>query len=424
MRLPAPLELDEKQVEAVNRMKNGCILNGGVGSGKSRTALLYYFFRNGGGFGEMFGCDDDCWLEPTEDGDEYIPMGDPPQDLYIITTAKKRDDREWEFEMAPFLMSTDPEKSLYVNTIVIDSWNNIKKYQDVTDAFFIFDEDRVTGKGAWVKAFLKIAKNNEWIILSATPGDTWSDYIPVFIANGFFKNRTEFNNDHVVFNPHVNYPMVEKYLGTGKLMRLRNSILIDLEYDKKTVAHHEDVIVEYDKKLYLDTMRTRWDPFKDEPIANAGGFCYCLRKVVNSDERRLVACLELMEDHPKAIIFYNFDYELEMLRNAGWGDGVQVAEWNGHNHDGIPKSERWVYLVNYSAGAEGWNTTETDTIIFFSQNYSYKIMAQSAGRIDRRNTPYTDLWYYHLKSKASIDLAIDRAVTRKKQFNEQKFYGR
>ncbi len=426
MRLTQPLQMDENQIAAVRKMKNGCILNGSVGSGKSRTALLYYFYKNGGVIDCVWNVVDGEYvsMDADEEFSEYYPMDDPPQDLYIITTAKKRDDKEWEAELAPFLISTDPEVSLYTNKVVIDSWNNIKKYRDVDNhAFFIFDEDRVTGSGAWVKAFLKIAKNNSWIILSATPGDTWSDYIPVFIANGFYRNRTQFNDEHVVFNPYTKYPVVEKYINTGRLIRLKNQILVDLPCERGTVQHHEDVIVEYDRATYLDTFRNRWDYNKNEPIVNASGFCYCLRKVVNSDERRIAACLEIFEQHPRLIIFYNFDYELGMLREAWWGDEVCVAEWNGHNHENIPDSETWVYLVNYSAGAEGWNTTATDSIIFFSQNYSYRVMTQAAGRIDRRNTPFKDLYYYHLKSKASIDLAIDRAVKKKKKFNESNFYG-
>lgn len=401
-----PIALYEYQIKAINRMKNGCILCGGVGSGKSRTALAWYYLQQGG--------EPDCLR-----GGDYIPMGEPLKDLYIITTARKRDTCEWEGELSPFLLSTNSDVNLYSNKVVIDSWNNIKKYSDVQGAFFIFDEQRVVGSGTWVKAFLRIARSNQWILLSATPGDTWQDYIPVFVANGFYKNKTEFIREHIVYSRFSKFPKVDRYLNTGRLIRLRNKILVNMHFNRKTVSHHEDVYVSYSIEKYKDICRKRWNPWEDKPITNASEFCYALRKVVNSDESRQVALLQILEKHPRAIIFYNFDYELEILRKMFLGR--KMAEWNGHAHQPIPKSESWVYLVQYTAGAEGWNCIKTDTIIFYSQNYSYKVMAQAAGRIDRLNTPYRDLYLYHLKSRSGIDLAISKALKDKKKFNEGGF---
>lgn len=412
--------LRDYQMDAVNKMSTGCILNGGVGSGKSRTGLYYYFKENGGS------------IDP-----DYTPMH-KPKPLYIITTAMKRDSLEWEGELANYLLSTDHKKNGLNECvhITIDSWNNIKKYADVKDSFFIFDEDRVTGSGAWVKAFLKIAKANNWIILSATPGDTWQDYIPVFLANGFYKNKTEFTREHCVYSRYTKWPQIEKYINTGRLIRLRNKILIDMDFHRNTVRHHEDVYCRYDIPKYKDAIRNRWDPYKNEPIQQASGLCYVLRRIVNEDESRVVALLEILEKTPRAIIFYNFDYERDMLLHLFYDyedyddfiepeahTGYEVAEWSGHAHQPVPKSKKWVYLVQYTAGCEGWNCIETDTIIFYSQNYSYKVMEQACGRIDRLNTRFIDLHYYHLKSRSGIDLAISKAIDKKKKFNERKWVG-
>lgn len=402
------MELRDYQLDAINKMKNGCILNGGVGSGKSLTALSYYYLQNEGSVDFLTGGD-------------YIPMDCAPMDLYIITTARKRDTFEWEGEMSHFLLSTHDECSIYNNKVVVDSWNNIQKYKDVINAFFIFDEQRVVGSGAWVKAFLTITKKNKWILLSATPGDTWSDYIPVFIANGFYKNKTEFMREHAVFSRFSKFPKVEKYIGTGRLIRQRRDILVDMKFERKTVQHHCDIYVTYDSTQYKDVMKRRWDIWNDEPIVNASGLCYALRKIVNTHDSRSTKLLELFETHKKIIVFYNFDYELDVLKSLYYGEGVIVAEWNGHKHEPTPTGNKWVYLVQYTAGAEGWNCITTDTIIFYSLNYSYKIMHQSAGRIDRLNTPYTDLYYYYMKTRSGIDLAIERALNEKRKFNESSF---
>ena len=394
------------QMDAVKKMRNGCILNGGVGSGKSRTGLYYYFKEQGGS------------IDP-----DYIPMREP-KDLYIITTAMKRDTYEWLKELENYKMSVDPSRSQYKNKVVVDSWQVITKYENVENAFFIFDEDRVTGFGVWVKAFLKIAKNNDWIILSATPGDTWEQYIPVFIANGFYKNKTEFAREHIIYSRFTKYPKIERYVNTGRLIRLRNRILIDMDFDRKTEAHHEDIFCKYDSFKYKEVTKMRWDPYKNEPIQQASGLCYILRRIVNEDESRQKALLDLYKDHPRMIIFYNFDYELEILKNLDYGEDVEIGEWNGHKHQPVPFNRKWVYLVQYTAGCEGWNCIETDTMVFYSQNYSYKVMAQASGRIDRLNTSYKDLYYYHLKSRSGIDLAISRALNEKKTFNETRWVGR
>ena len=401
------MKLYDHQRMALDRLNNGSILCGDTGSGKSLTALAYYFSKENGGSFE----------------DEYIPMKDPPLDLYIITTARKRDTLEWEGELAPFLLSTNPELTPYHNKVVIDSWNNIGKYTDVENAFFIFDEQRVVGYGAWVKAFLKITKSNKWILLSATPGDTWMDYIPVFIANGFYKNKTEFVRRHVVYNRFTRYPKVDKYVDCGRLIKLRKMILVNMRFMKNTSHNKETVVVGYNKKLYSETSKTRWNIFKDQPMRNISEYCQVMRKISNTDESRIEAVKKLVREHPKSIIFYNFDYELDILRKLGKDLGIKTAELNGHKHEDIPKTDEWIYLVQYASGSEAWNCTETNTIIFYSLNYSWRTMHQSAGRIDRLNTPYSDLYYYYIRSNSPIDLSIEKTLKNKKNFNEKDFAG-
>lgn len=397
------IPLRDYQEKAIEEMRNGCILCGGVGSGKSRTALAYYFKECGG-----------SW----KNGYKRMTQ---PKDLYIITTARKRDTLEWEAEFPPFLLSVKPEEPYPNMKIVIDSWNNIKKYKDVYGAFFIFDEQRLVGKGAWVKAFLNIARKNKWILLSATPGDSWVDYIPVFVANGFYRNRTDFINQHVIYRwINKSYPQIDRFINTGKLIKHRNEILVDMDFKRETISHHEDIYVQYDPWKYREVSKTRWNPYTDLPIETAAELYYTWRKIVNSDDSRQVALMELAEKHPRMIVFYNFDYELDILKGLYYGDGVEVAEWNGHKHQPVPEGDSWVYLVQYTAGCEGWNCIKTDTIVFYSQNYSYKVMEQARGRIDRMNTPYKDLYYYHLKSRSGIDLAISKALKEKKDFNQSR----
>lgn len=394
------------QLDAIRKMHNGCILCGGVGSGKSRTSLAYYYSLMGG---DLY------------DTSKKFSMMTHPKDLYIITTARKRDTAEWSVDMAPFLLSPHPDANEYNNQVIVDSWNNIEKYVNVKDAFFIFDEQRVVGYGKWAKTFIKIARDNEWILLSATPGDKWEDYMAVFIANGFYRNKSEFEYYHIVYNPRTTFPQVLQYINVELLIQHRDELLVDMDFKRKTTSHHEEIAVKYDGELITQVIKTRQN-LEGEPIENAAQFCSVLRQITFSDESRVVALLELIEKHPTAIIFYNYDFELDILKSIDYGDDVEIAEWNGHKHEPVPVSSKWVYLVNYAAGAEGWNCITTDTIIFYSQNYSWRIMNQAQGRIDRLNTPYMNLWYYHLVSRSPIDKAITRALRAKGKFNEGRFY--
>jgi superfamily II DNA or RNA helicase len=375
------MELREYQKDALSKMHNGCILCGGVGSGKSLTALAY---------AKLHG---------------YL-------DVYIITTARKRDTNEWESDI-------QKHGGLEEYAFKVDSWNNIKKYVDVKDAFFIFDEQRVIGHGEWVKCFLQITKKNKWILLSATPGDSWEDYIPVFIANGFYKNRTEFLHQHAVFSKFSKYPKIEKYIDEGLLIFYKDKILVPMNFNRKTTQHHINVFCDYDVTKYRYVMRNRWDIFNNKPIEQISSLCYTLRRIVNDNDNKSREVEKIQKLHNRLIIFYNFDYELERLKKISYLKDTVIAEWNGHKHDSIPTSKKWVYLVQYTAGAEGWNCTDTDTIVFFSPNYSYKVMVQSAGRIDRLNTSFVDLYFYHIKTKSIIDIAINSALSKKKNFNEK-----
>ena len=382
------MDIYPHQEEAVLKLRNGSILWGGVGIGKSKVAA------------------------------EYYQRNESPKDVYVITTAKKRDSLDWDGEFARYGIGKT-EDATVGGVLTVDSWNNIQKYTEVKDAFFIFDEQRLVGSGTWSKSFIKIAKSNRWILLTATPGDTWLDYIPVFIANGFYKNRTEFKREHVVYNTYTKFPKVDRYLGVGKLIRLRNQILVKMPYKKHTTRNTKVLEVDYDKDLLNKALIDRWHVFESRPIRDSAELFLVMRKIVNADPSRLETIYCLMDYHPKIIIFYSFNYELEILR--GLSNVTTIAEWNGHKHEPIPDSDHWVYLVQYVAGSEGWNCTETDTVVLYSLNYSYKIWEQAHGRIDRLNSPYTTLNYYILKSKSVIDNAIFSSLKNKKNFNENDF---
>jgi hypothetical protein len=367
-------------------MHNGCILCGGVGSGKSLTAIAYYIEHHKG------------------------------KQLYIITTARKRDTAEWPSELFKF---GEEYFNCGLDYVTVDSWNNIDKYKDVTDAFFIFDEQRVVGGGVWAKDFIKIAKANHWILLSATPGDNWMDYIAVFVANGYYKNRTEFLRRHVIFDPYVTFPKVRKYVDVEYLIKCRDHCLVQMPFEKPSERHHRDIHCDYDENAYKIAREARWNEDEDKPIENASELCQVLRRISSSDESRLERVRDILRKRRKAIIFYNYNYELDILRQLS--DEYVVAEWNGQKHENIQEGDSWVYLVQYTAGAEGWNCVTTDCVIFYSESYSYKAMEQACGRIDRLNTPYKNLWYFHLRSDSSIDKAVERCLKMKKDFNEKAF---
>ena len=379
-------------------LKTGSILLGGVGSGKTLAALAYYVTKICGG------------KIKTSVDDGWAPMK-TVKDLYVITTARKRDSMDWEKEAS----------SLMIPKLKVDSWNNIHKYKHIKQSFFIFDEQRLVGSGKWVRNFLHIAEHNSWILLTATPGDNWMDYVPVFIANGYYKNRTEFIRRHVVYNRFCKFPVVERYLDIQRLIRIRDSLIVQMRFNRHTISHDIDVLCDHDQIKFKFVQVKRWNVFTNEPIREVAELCYTMRKVVNSDPSRLVELLKIYNRHRKVIVFYNFNYELDILKEFCANQQIAYAQWNGHRHEELPKTDSYLYLVQYTAGSEAWNCTDTDCMVFYSQNYSYKIMIQAAGRIDRINTPFTDLYYYHLMSHSIIDMAIRRALKNKETFNERNY---
>lgn len=400
-----------EQIQAVRQLQNGSILAGGVGSGKTLTSLAWYLtsvcnaasFKKGGSLAKK------------------KVKGSPT--LYVITTAKKRDSLEWEEEAARLGLSTDPACSFTGSSIVVDSWNNIGKYSDREHAVFFFDEQRASGSGRWVKEFLKITRKNTWLLLSATPGDVWMDYLPVFMAHGFFRTRTEFMEDHVIFDRFAKYPKVKRYIGEAKLQRLRRSILVEMPVERHTTRERETVYCDYDRDLYKWVVKNRMDPWTEEPLRDAGGVCRILRKVVSDNDWRSEQAKRILSSNERVIVFYNYNYELDRILAVAESLGLPTAQWNGHRHDAIPAEPRWVYICQYTSAAEGWNCTSTDTVLFWSLNYSWRVTEQCEGRIDRLNTPYSRLKYYFLESHSSIDEAVRRSLSSKKVFNERAFVG-
>lgn len=401
-------ELYPHQLKAVEDLNDGNVLLGGVGSGKTRTALAYFYTKVCKGSLKINGQGKDGALKE-------------PKDLYIITTARKRDEMDWQQEALAFRLSTDPELSISGVRLTVDSYNNIKKYTDVKNAYFIFDEQRLVGSGVWVKSFLQIAKNNGWILLSATPGDNWMDYMPLFVANGFYKNKTEFVREHVIFDRFAKYPKISGYIATGRLQALRLAILVEMPFARSTMRHVEYLETNYNKDLYEKVIEDRWNIFDDVPIKQASESVQLQRKICNMDKTRIEQVDEIYRRKRRVIIFYNFNYELVLLRAWIEQNGLKHAEWNGHKHEPVPDDGDWVYLVQYAAGNEAWNCITTDTIIFYSMQYSYRVFEQCLGRIDRLNTPYKHLYYYVLASLSPVDLALKRTIRNKENFNESAF---
>lgn len=383
-----PMELMEHQKRVLPLLGNGKILYGGVGAGKTLTALAYYMEK------------------------------EAPKDVYVITTAKKRDSLDWEGEAAKLGISTSSNFSR-AGTLTVDSWNNISKYIETQNAFFIFDEQRVVGHGSWVKSFLKIVKRNRWILLSATPGDVWIDYAPVFVANGWYTSLTDFKRKHVIYKPYVRYPQIASYCDTLRLERLKNEVLVEMPYISRSERILNYMSVGYDQETLKWLVKRRWNLFEDRPIRDAAELWRLCRKIVNTDPSRLETIRFLLKFHPRMVVFYNFDYELEILR--GLAAETDVAEWNGHRKQSVPNSVSWVYLVQYAAGSEGWNCTATDVCILYSLTYSYKNFVQAQGRIDRLDTTFTELYYYVLLSSSMIDKAIFDSLEKKQSFNERKY---
>lgn len=339
-----------------------------------------------------------------------------PVDLYVITTPKKRDDLDWPKEAARFGISTNPEASMGGITLIVDSWNNIKKHTKVQDAFFIFDEQRAIGSGVWSKSFIAIAKRNRWVMLSATPADRWMDLVPVFIAKGFYKNKTQFVREHVVYSPYTKYPSIRMYLDIPTLKRHRDETFVIMPFKRRTKTNIVDVPVMYDREATKLLKKTEWNPYKDYPIRNHPEYVHVLRRLIYSHASRISELIKIHIKAKRLIIFYNFNYELDIMRE-GFANLTEVSEHNGHNHDPVPTGDNWVYLVQYISGSEAWECFSTNHMAFYSANPSYRATIQAMGRINRMTTTYKNLYYYRLMSESAPDKGMMKSFGNKEDFN-------
>lgn len=379
LHLSMKFELYQHQKEAVKKLSSGSLLYGKVGSGKTLTALTFY-------------------------KKQYSDKS-----LIVITTAKKRDSNDW-------LAEAD---MLDMHHLVVDSWNNIKRYSDIKNSFFIFDEQRVIGNGTWTKSFLKIAKHNKWILLSGTPGDTWMDYMPLFIANGFYRNKTDFIEQHVEYERYTKFPKVKAIHNSKKLSDNLDRVMVQMKFRRKVIRRKHYIDTNYPIDVVKNVKDTRFNPYTNKPIRTPSEYTQVMRRLVAESDDRKEKTKELILALDKVILFYNYNYERDILLDMLNSVDINYGEYSGHKHDPLPKGKQWVYLVQYTAGAEGWNCTETDRMIFYSPNYSYRIVEQCEGRIDRLNSLYSELHYYYCRSDSSIDKAVFRALATKRRFNEK-----
>lgn len=369
------------QKRAINQMHNGCILCGGVGAGKSLTSLGYI--------------------------DKVYPSGT----VYIITPARKRNTGEWFDD----IRKNDMDETRFV----VDSWNNLSKYKDVKDAFFLFDEQKVSGKGTWAKSLIRIAKSNQWILLSATPGDTYDDYATVLIANGFVRNRTTWYDEYCVTKSQPFFHIVDhKNKDVIDMMIRRIFIKMDYQSDKKRI---ERVIPIQARSAgeEKEILMTHKAPGAQMPFTTFAAAIAYVRMNCYDKSKKTEALRKIIEKHKKIIVFYNFLSEKLEIERAAIDANVTINFYNGQRHDPIPDTDEWVYGVQYNSGAEAWNCITTNAMVFYSPNYSYKTMEQAHGRIDRVNSPYECLYYYMLLNELNIDNKVMNALSSKKDFNEK-----
>lgn len=398
MKTPRPHQRD-----AIRKISNGNVVVGATGSGKSLVGLVYYYTNILEGSVEPF-------RKPTKS-----------VSLYIITTATKRDSLDWNSECAEFALSTNQEASVNGIKVVIDSWNNIKKYKDIRGGFFLFDEQKTTGYKRWSKIFIRIAKNNRWILITATPSDRWMDLLSVFIANGFYKNKRDFVNQHVTYNPYVKYPSITGYRNVNKLRILKKRIFVIIDYQSPSIIENKVISVDYDVDALTQIEKTEWNPFTDSPIINLSEFASVLRRSLNSHPSRINEAIRIRNTVKKLIVFYNFNFELEILKHGY--SGIKIGELNGHRHDALPVGSDWVYLVQYNSGNEAWECFTTNHMLFYSLNYSFRIMTQAKGRINRLTSGFNYMYYYYLVSNHWLDKGIQKALNKKRDFNNKEILG-
>lgn len=141
----------------------------------------------------------------------------------------------------------------------------------------------------------------------------------------------------------------------------------------------------------------------------------------NSD--KIAALKDLIEStEDRLIIFYNFNGELEVLRDlcASVERPVSIICGNIKDLSSYEKSKDSVTLVQYQAGAMGLNLQKSNKIVYFTPPLSSEFFEQSKKRIHRIGQDRT-CFYYYLICSGSIEEKIYRTLAMRKDYTERLF---
>ena len=317
------------------------------------------------------------------------------------------------------------------------------------DTYIIVDEShKIKNPSSKVGKFMRKlgAKTDYKTILTGTPqSNGYIDYYNQFHFLGYLDmNQTNFKKRYAI-TQMMQYgagPIFQEIIGYRNTEELdemihNHSVFYDRKLDDEELPDEIPVYFPSYPK-YRKISNDKVYEFKDgtlEIYDTLGAGVMLQRQLASGyiskggntevlDKSKLDWMRDFLEGYDeRVVVFYNYNAELEQLKQLLERLDRPYSEYNGHRKDlrAFQESSEGVVLANYGSASTGINDfVIASTMVMYSLTTSYIDFEQAKKRIDRIGQTKKPLFYF-LIMKGTIDARVYHSLQEGKDFDERMY---